>query len=293
MSADKVSLIGLGDMGSALARSFLKAGIAPTVWNRSSEKAEPLRKEGAIVASSVAGAFDNCDVVVVCLSNYSAWMQITDDEAVRSAMSGKTIIQLTGGTLAEVDAHARLVASCDADLIEGAILSFPEQIGTDMSSIIVAGPQDLVSANDNVLRTMSPEIRYLGDNYAAPVVLGRAAISSMLSLLIGTINGAALCRAGGVPIAAYRDQIEKNSDLVQSESLRLVNAIAAGTTEETEASLSVWAGGQAAVLNVSENLGVDTRFQDGIKAMFDHAIERGLVQHDLSAMVESFKTETS
>ena len=37
-----VSVIGLGAMGSALARTLLQNGYAVTVWNRTAEKAEPL-----------------------------------------------------------------------------------------------------------------------------------------------------------------------------------------------------------------------------------------------------------
>jgi 3-hydroxyisobutyrate dehydrogenase-like beta-hydroxyacid dehydrogenase len=288
MSNAKLGVVGLGDMGGALARSFLKAGIVPKVWNRSPDKAQALQDQGAIAVASAAEAIEGCSAVVVCLSNYSAWAQITDNAAVRTALSGVTVIQLTGGTLTEVQENADLMAACGADLIEGAILCFPEQIGTDDASIIVAGPEDVVAANDGTLRVMSPEIRYLGDNYSAPIVLGRAAISSMLALLIGTVNGAALCRAGGVPMSAFRDQVAKNATLTQSESLRLIDAIAAGNTEETQASLLVWADGQAAVLNASENLGVETAFHDGIKAMFDKAIDQGLGEHDLSAMVRSF-----
>ena len=38
----EVIVIGLGNMGSALARALLENGRAVTVWNRSSEKAAPL-----------------------------------------------------------------------------------------------------------------------------------------------------------------------------------------------------------------------------------------------------------
>ena len=42
-----ITVIGLGNMGSALAEAFLKAGYTTTVWNRTPEKADNLVAKGA------------------------------------------------------------------------------------------------------------------------------------------------------------------------------------------------------------------------------------------------------
>ena len=47
-----ISVIGLGDMVSALATTLLNNGNSVTVWNRSSDKAGPLTASGALLASS-------------------------------------------------------------------------------------------------------------------------------------------------------------------------------------------------------------------------------------------------
>src|ERR1700757_4846870 len=45
-----ISYLGLGIMGSGMASNLLKAGYELTVWNRSAEKCEPFRRNGADVA---------------------------------------------------------------------------------------------------------------------------------------------------------------------------------------------------------------------------------------------------
>ena len=99
-------------------------------------------------------------------------------------------------------------------------------------------------------------------------------------------------RRGGVPLTAFRDQIVKNAELMQSEPLRLVEAIDAGKTVETQASLAVWGEGQAALLEVCRSLGITTHFHDGIRAMFEKSIEQNLGRHDLSAMFQSFLSDS-
>ena len=52
----RVAVIGLGAMGSRIARRFLDAGHELTVWNRDAAKAEPLVAAGASAAQTPAEA---------------------------------------------------------------------------------------------------------------------------------------------------------------------------------------------------------------------------------------------
>ncbi len=51
-----VCVIGLGNMGSALAQALLTSGHRVTVWNRTASKCEALATAGATVATSVSEA---------------------------------------------------------------------------------------------------------------------------------------------------------------------------------------------------------------------------------------------
>ena len=63
-----VSFLGLGEMGSALARAVIRAGHPTTVWNRSSDKAMALIDDGARAATTAAESIDAADLIVVCCS---------------------------------------------------------------------------------------------------------------------------------------------------------------------------------------------------------------------------------
>ncbi len=79
-----LAFLGLGNMGSHMARNLLRAGNSVTVWNRTLSKADELRSDGAKVASSVADASRGADVVITMMA---------DDHAVSSAALG------TGGII--------------------------------------------------------------------------------------------------------------------------------------------------------------------------------------------------
>lgn len=64
-----VSIIGLGAMGSALARALLRGGQDVTVWNRTSAKAEPLVRDAATAAPDLVAAVAGSPVVVVAVDH--------------------------------------------------------------------------------------------------------------------------------------------------------------------------------------------------------------------------------
>ena len=75
----KIAFIGLGNMGSHMARNLLRAQHDVTVWNRTPAKAEELRADNARVGKSVAEAAREAEIAVTMLA---------DDHAVAAAALG-------------------------------------------------------------------------------------------------------------------------------------------------------------------------------------------------------------
>jgi len=73
----KIAFLGLGNMGTPMARRLLRAGHDVTVWNRTQEKAELLGGEGAKVSGSAGDAAKQAEVVITMLA---------DDHAVEAAV---------------------------------------------------------------------------------------------------------------------------------------------------------------------------------------------------------------
>jgi 3-hydroxyisobutyrate dehydrogenase-like beta-hydroxyacid dehydrogenase len=73
-----VGVVGLGPMGSAMARSLLRAGHKVTVFNRTRARAEELQGDGATVADSAAEAASREAVITM----------LATDEAVENLVFG-------------------------------------------------------------------------------------------------------------------------------------------------------------------------------------------------------------
>lgn len=77
--AIEAGFIGLGAMGAPMAANLLAAGVKLTVHNRTAARAEPLRTQGAVIASTAGDAAQPGGIVMTMLS---------DDAAVESVVGG-------------------------------------------------------------------------------------------------------------------------------------------------------------------------------------------------------------
>jgi 3-hydroxyisobutyrate dehydrogenase-like beta-hydroxyacid dehydrogenase len=283
-----ISVIGLGSMGFALAETLLKADFNISVWNRTSSKAQKLENKGANICSTPNEAFKNSQYIVASLSNYEAWNNIIDSNQIDMDLSGKTIIQLTTGSIEEVTALNDWVKKYNGDLLEGIISCFPSQIGTEESLILLAGSDNSINNCKDIISILSPEYKNLGSNLIAPTVLSRAFLSGALGGLIGMMNGAVLCQKANISLDDFKEIYMDRSSIIEQESKRIIDAIATEDTENTEASVSAWGHGQEALLAISKTLDSNIDFQLALNKLFKKTIEAGLKDHDLSAMHKIF-----
>lgn len=93
-----ITVIGLGLMGSALARTIHHAGHDLTVWNRSAEKMQPFIDDGVAAANDIVSAVSTSSVILFCIDNYSVANAILRSDEVAPILTGCTVIQLSTGT---------------------------------------------------------------------------------------------------------------------------------------------------------------------------------------------------
>ena len=283
-----ISVIGLGSMGFALAETLLKSDFNISVWNRTLSKAQRLENKGANICSTPNEAFKNSQFIVASLSNYEAWNNIIDSNQIDMDLSGKTIIQLTTGSIEEVTALNDWVKKYNGDLLEGIISCFPSQIGTEESLILLAGSDNSINNCKDIISILSPQYKNLGSNLIAPTVLSRAFLSGALGGLIGMMNGAVLCQKADISLDDFKEIYMDRSSIIEQESKRIIDAIATEDTKNTEASVSAWGHGQEALLAISKTLDSNIDFQLALNKLFKKTIEAGLKDHDLSAMHKIF-----
>ncbi|MGE7388100.1 NAD(P)-binding domain-containing protein [Streptomyces sp. NPDC004126] len=190
-----LTLLGLGDMGTALARTWLAAGHPLTVWNRTAAKADALAAEGAAVAASPAEAVAANTLVVLCL---------LDDASVGTALdgidlTGKDLVNLTTGTPAEGRARAAWAEARGARFLDSGIMATPAMIGVPEAGgyVFHSGSRALFDAHRATLEVPAGA-RFVGEDPGHAALHDVALLSAMYGLFAGVSHAYALIEDEGI-----------------------------------------------------------------------------------------------
>lgn len=279
-----ISVIGLGAMGSALVSTLLKAGHPVTVWNRSASKATPLITLGATLAPSVSEAIAAGDITLICVDNYAVSQQLLDEA--RNTVTGKVVVQLSTGSpqgarTLEGWCHAR-----GACYLDGAILCFPDQIGTTDASIICSGASAAFSEAEPVLRLLAPTLEHVAEAVGAAAAQDCAVAAYFAGGLLGALHGALICEAEGLPIAKVCAQFSELSPILGGDVAHLGKTLASGDFDHPYASLKTWSAAISRLNGHAADAGIDSRFPRFAADLFEEGVAQGLGQQEVSALIK-------
>jgi 3-hydroxyisobutyrate dehydrogenase-like beta-hydroxyacid dehydrogenase len=281
-----LSLIGLGAMGGALAHAFLGAGHQLTVWNRSPQKMTPIVQAGAKGADSLLEAVEASPIIVVCIDNYAATESVLEQGGAISALSGRTLIQLSTGTPQEARNAEIRVREAGAAYIDGAIMPYPEGIGRADARLLFAGPKDAYERSRAYLTCLGGDLRYLGENVTAAAVLDMAWLTYELCGYLAALHGANLCESEDVGVASLADVFPDGSP-----PRRLATVIESGDFADPGASLTVWDAALERVQAQANEAGINSEIPDLISSLFKRAIASGYGDEDVAAVIKVLRTD--
>lgn len=143
----QVGFIGLGNMGAAMAANLLKAGHQVTVYNRTRAKAEPLMREGAQVAATIAEACRG-DAVFTMLANDAAVEAIVFGQGGIAESLPVGAIHISSSTIS-VALAARLEAAhggAGQRLVAAPVFGRPDAAAAGNLYVVAAGESATVEA---------------------------------------------------------------------------------------------------------------------------------------------------
>lgn len=136
--------IGLGNMGTPMARRLLAAGLPVTAYNRSPAKAEALRAEGATVAPTPAAVLDAAQVVFLMVSDDQAIRELFTGEQglLQSVATGKLIINMSTVSPGVSQEMAELSRAHGHKYLDAPVSGSVKQAETGQLAIMVGGEED-------------------------------------------------------------------------------------------------------------------------------------------------------
>jgi len=180
-----VAVIGVGIMGSAMARNLVAAGVNTRVWDRSASATGPLADAGAVVAASARDAVHSAGVVITMLPTAEVVDSVIFDGGVAGAFADGCVWAQMGtiGVPATLRTRDRLAARRpDVMFVDAPVSGSKGPAQQGQLLILASGPAAAAEAVRPVFDVLGRKTVWLGEAGKGSQV--KLVVNAYMSILI-------------------------------------------------------------------------------------------------------------
>lgn len=287
-----VTVIGLGDLGSVLAKTLLSNGYSVTVWNRTGDKAKSVVEAGAKLAPNPASAISASPVVITCVADYKVTRSILETKDAVSALAGKVLIELSTGTPQEARDAESWAREQGAKYLDGAVLATPSQIGRPDTPIFISGVKTAFEKSEAILKTLGGGLQYTGEAIGGASAWDFALLSYAFGGMIGFFHGARIFEAEGfrvddlgaaitgfAPISG--EMVKHASGIIQSESY-----------DKPQSSVNICVAAMEMIIRQAQEAGINSEIPALYQRLFKKAQSAGYGNEESAALIKVLRNNS-
>jgi 3-hydroxyisobutyrate dehydrogenase len=282
----KVTVLGTGIMGAAMARNLVRAGFEVTVWNRAAERARPLADDGATVADDPADAVTGADVVLTMLFDAAAVTGVMTT-ALPAAGPDAVWVQSSTVGLVATDQLAALAAEHGVGFVDAPVLGTRQPAEQGKLTVLAAGPEALREPVTPVFDAVGARTVWVSERPGDGHRLKLVANAWVLSITAATAQSIALAAALGLERESFLDVISASPSDSAYLQLKGRNMIAGELTPAFALGGALKDAGL--ILDAVRDSGVDDRLIAAVQAQFRAAADAGHADEDMAAVIRAIE----
>lgn len=277
----KVGIIGLGVMGSAMARNLLEAGFEVHGYDVVPEKVAALDEMGGHGDDCVANVVHHAEVVLFSLPSVEALEQVTEEVA---AVGKSDLVAVEMGTLpleAKYAARDRL-AEVGIPLLDVPVSGTGLQAADATLVVFASGPEEAFRKAEPIFAAIGRSTHYLGE-------FGLGSVMKYIANLLVTIHNLSTAEAHALGIAAGIDPevVQKvMSDGVGSSKIFDIRGpmMVRDTYEPPAARLDIILKDAKIIRDFARSVGAPTPLLEAAIPIYEQSSAEGLGSLDAAAL---------
>jgi 3-hydroxyisobutyrate dehydrogenase-like beta-hydroxyacid dehydrogenase len=279
----KLGFVGLGLMGSRIAKRLLDAGHQVSGYNRTQAKAGSLIQAGLAWKNSPKEVAQAADITFSMVTDTAALSSITDGEdGILSGLSvGKVYVDMSTVSPMAIRLLAGRVAATGAQMLEAPVSGSLPAAEAGTLILYVGGNPETLEQVRPVLEQISQKIIYVGDNGQAIAL--KIAINLNLPIqLVSLFEGVLLAERSGVSRAAALDGLLNS--VAASTAMKYRGPFMLKMPDEIWFSASMMKKDIQIALDLGEETGVDLKTAKLVDELLDQAIALGWGDEDFAVL---------
>ena len=190
MTQPGVAFLGLGLMGTGMARRLLGAGFPLSVYNRTADTAAPLGADGARVASSPREAAVDAQIIVSMVADDAASRSLWLGErgALDGMSAGTIIIESSTVTPTWIAELAKAAEAKGVDVLDAPVTGSKVQAASGALRFLIGGSAAALERARPVLAAMGQTVVHVGPT-------GSGALLKLINNFLAGVQAASLAEA--------------------------------------------------------------------------------------------------
>jgi 3-hydroxyisobutyrate dehydrogenase-like beta-hydroxyacid dehydrogenase len=223
---EKTGFIGLGEMGSPMARNLLRAGYPTTVFDIVTERMEALAAEGAQAANSPADVGGQASLIITCLPGGEVVEEVVRGKGgvLEACRPGQVLVDTTTNYPPDSLRLSETLAASGVAMLDAPVSGGPEGAAAGTLSIMVGGRRETFERCRPLLEQMGSRISLMGETVGAG---GYAKLANQIMVYINLVSVAealAYAERVGLELPGLLPALEAghaNSVLLQNKGAKI------------------------------------------------------------------------
>ena len=146
MSTEQIGVVGLGNMGFAMAKNLLRKGRQVVGFDQQPDKVRALAAMGGSGAASAQAVAEQAEVVILSLPNSPITEQVVlGDQGVRAGVRpGSLVIDMGSSLPSSTGMLAAALAECGADMLDAPVSGGPQGAEAGTMAIMIGGAPEVI-----------------------------------------------------------------------------------------------------------------------------------------------------
>lgn len=284
-----VGLIGIGLMGSAIAARLHTAGFEVLGWDISPLQRAAFAQQGGEVASDVLQVFKDREFILLSLPTHEIVHELLS-AAQLSLRPGQIIIDTSTGDPDVATKLAATLAERGVDYLDATISGSSEQVRSNSAVLLIGATPEALKRSEFILAALAEKRIHVG----AP---GSGAQMKLVTNLVLGLNRAALAEglayAHSLGLPPHQTLEILRQSMAYSKIMDTKGEKMIARDFSPQAKLSQHAKDVALILQQAQRGRIELPLSHAHQKILQHAIELGLGESDNSALIETYRGQTS
>jgi len=278
-----VAVLGIGRMGTSMARKLVEAGNDVTVWNRTSAKSAELAEVCAVrVAATTSEAVSGADIVLCVLASGAVTESvILDPEVLAAATAGVIFCDMGTSGVATSQILDAALTSAGHRFIDSPVSGSVPAVESGQLLVMASGQKSSVDHAAPVLAAFAKKVVYVGESGSGQVM--KLAVNLIVHSLNSAVSEAlTLATSAGIDSGAAYDVFQDSS--IAAPYVLYKRSAFLGETEVVAMSLDLVLKDLGLILALAQEESVPVRTAIAVRDEIVDACEAGFGSLDMAAL---------